>query len=458
VTYAHTGQSGVEVVEVDVRRDRPARTSVAADDDALRSSHAGAGRARPSASTEASLSDHAWIRSQRVTVLMATFNRAHFIKEALDSLLEQTRPPDELIVIDDGSTDDTRARVERYGSRVQYLHKANGGKSTAINFGLASATGDWIWCFDDDDAALPRGLEELLNGLARHRDADFAYGGQVTGESGPDGRILPGRTILPPDVSPRMLFAHSLRNIPFLLQGTLVKRDRFLSLHGFNERYARSQDYEFITRLLADARGVRVAAPIFIWRSHDGPRGPHHEHHEGALRERVWMEVGGRLGKDLRRRLSLQAYLPSGAGKAGMAKRDLRRALLERMAIMASKGLIQELLVDLHSAANVEAADGVAGLARGEARAAWEVGNFPFFQMRLLDEPERVGTRLLAAARSRVGKLILARIARGILHAARHPARPAGERRVLARCALRLFAACGPVASARAYLPARIDT
>lgn len=403
----------------------------------------------------APLSDEAWVRQQRVTVLMATYNRAQYIEEALDSLLKQTRVPDQVIVVDDGSTDETRMRLQRYGARLHYVAQANGGKATAINRGLKEATGDWIWVFDDDDAALPDGLEKLLYALAKQRDADFAYGGQVTGSSGDDGRIVPGQVVLPPEVPSQCLFGRSLRNIPFLLPAALVRRARFAALRGFDERYARSQDYEFLLRLLVDARGVRVPQPIFIWRSHDGPRGPAHVRHDAALRERVWMEVGGRLGRELRQRLPLVSYLQSGDGKRVLYTRDLRRAVLERMAVMASKGLVREMLVDLHSAASVHPKDGPTPLDADEARACWEVGNFPFFQMRLLDAPDRIVKRMAATAVSPTGKAMLARIARGLLHAARHSDRPAAQRRVLLRCALRLFRACGTIRSATAYLPAR---
>ncbi|MGZ8255295.1 MAG: glycosyltransferase family 2 protein, partial [Burkholderiaceae bacterium] len=258
----------------------------------------------------ASLSNDAWVQSQRVTVLMATYNRGHYIEEALDSLLQQSRAPDEVIVVDDGSTDDTRARVRGYGERVRYLAQANGGKSAAINRGLKEATGDWIWVFDDDDTALPDGLEKLLYGLAMQRDADFVYGGQFTDSSSDDTQIVQGQVVLPPDVPQGTLFIRGLRNIPFLLPAALVRRDRIKVLGGFDERYARSQDYEFLLRLVASARGVRVPQPVFVWRSHNGARGPARERHAAALRERVWMEAGGRLGRDLRRRLPLSSYLP----------------------------------------------------------------------------------------------------------------------------------------------------
>ncbi len=438
----------VDLAETLTNRRRPAATAASGIDPGNRHSTGSGAEA-------ATMSDAAWIQSQRVTVLMATYNRGHFIEEALDSLLSQTRPPDEIVVIDDGSTDDTRARLARYGDRIRYLAKRNEGKPAAINAGFAQSSGDWIWIFDDDDVALPGGLAALLQGLARQRDADWVYGGQVTGHSGNDGRIVAGHPVLPPELPAETLFTRCLRSIPFLLQAALVRREQFETLHGFDERYPRSQDYEFLLRLLEKGQGVRVPVPIFVWRSHDGPRGPRSLYHDGTQRERVWMEVAGQLGQDLRRRLPLAAYLSRPGERRQLGMHTLRGALLERMAVMASKGLTREMLVDLHSAANLTSVDVPPRLTADEAAACWEVGNFPFFQMRLLDAPERVVERLLSAADGPTGKALLARIARGILHAARLRGRPLAERRVLLRCAVRLFIACNPRWILAAYLPLR---
>ena len=94
-------------------------------------------------------------RSGRVSVLMPTFNRGGMLSEALDSVLGQSIPPHQVVVIDDGSTDDTSERVARYGARIDYIRKDNGGKSSALNLGLTHVTGDYVWVFDDDDVALP---------------------------------------------------------------------------------------------------------------------------------------------------------------------------------------------------------------------------------------------------------------------------------------------------------------
>jgi glycosyltransferase involved in cell wall biosynthesis len=99
----------------------------------------------------------------RVSVLIPTFNRANYIVESLESVLSQTRRPAEVIIIDDGSTDDTVERLAPYMQRIAYLRKENGGKSSALNLGMKAVTGEYVWIFDDDDIAYP-------DALARHAE------------------------------------------------------------------------------------------------------------------------------------------------------------------------------------------------------------------------------------------------------------------------------------------------
>ena len=68
-----------------------------------------------------------------VSVIISTFNRARYIEEALDSVLAQSHPVAQVIVVDDGSTDDTAKRLQRYGSRIETIHQANAGKAAALN-------------------------------------------------------------------------------------------------------------------------------------------------------------------------------------------------------------------------------------------------------------------------------------------------------------------------------------
>lgn len=97
-----------------------------------------------------------------VSVIIPTFNSAHFLEEALDSVLAQTVAPQEIIVVDDGSTDDTAARLQRYAGRIHYRYQRNQGVSAARNQGLDLATQEFVAFLDADDVWHPRKLEVQL--------------------------------------------------------------------------------------------------------------------------------------------------------------------------------------------------------------------------------------------------------------------------------------------------------
>jgi glycosyltransferase involved in cell wall biosynthesis len=112
-----------------------------------------------------------------VTVLIDTFNYGCFIEQAIESVLGQNFPADqlEILVVDDGSTDDTRERVAKYGDRVQYLYKQNGGQASAFNFGIACAKGEIVALLDADDYWLPGKLNRVAEAFQRQPDTGLVY-------------------------------------------------------------------------------------------------------------------------------------------------------------------------------------------------------------------------------------------------------------------------------------------
>src|SRR5262245_55635717 len=98
----------------------------------------------------------------RITVVVPTYDRAHYLGESLDSVLAQTLPAAEVIVVNDGSTDRTEEVLARFGDRLQVLRTPQGGKSVAVNAALAVAKGEYVWILDDDDVAMPDALERLV--------------------------------------------------------------------------------------------------------------------------------------------------------------------------------------------------------------------------------------------------------------------------------------------------------
>ena len=100
-----------------------------------------------------------------VSIIVPCYNAAPFLSETLDSTVRQTRPPLEVIVVDDGSTDDSAAIAASYGPPVRVLRQPNQGESVARNLGLAVARGEYVVFLDADDVLDARSLEAQLNGV-----------------------------------------------------------------------------------------------------------------------------------------------------------------------------------------------------------------------------------------------------------------------------------------------------
>lgn len=113
----------------------------------------------------------------RVSVIMPTYNRAHCVCDAVDSVLAQTMPDLELLLVDDGSDDGTAELLQaRFcDPRLRYLPRPRGGQSAARNFGLGQVRGEWVAQLDSDDLWKPVKLERSLACAARNPRVDFIF-------------------------------------------------------------------------------------------------------------------------------------------------------------------------------------------------------------------------------------------------------------------------------------------
>jgi Glycosyl transferase family 2 len=127
-----------------------------------------------------------------VSVIIDTYNYGRFVEQAIESALAQDFPVErrEILVVDDGSTDDTRRRVKKYGDRIRYLLKPNGGQASAFNYGLAHARGEIIALLDADDAWERGKLRRVCEMFGEHAQAGMVYH---------RARIWDGETILGED-------------------------------------------------------------------------------------------------------------------------------------------------------------------------------------------------------------------------------------------------------------------
>ena len=103
-----------------------------------------------------------------ISVIIPAYNAEQHISRAIDSVLAQTHPADEIIAVDDGSTDDTGQILRSYGRQLRYIGQENGGAGAARNTGIKAARGEWIAFLDADDEWLPEKLKCQADHLRRH--------------------------------------------------------------------------------------------------------------------------------------------------------------------------------------------------------------------------------------------------------------------------------------------------
>jgi len=111
-----------------------------------------------------------------VTVLLPVGNRAGALVEAVQSCVDHTWRPIEILVVDDGSADDPQSALHPFGAQVRLIHKMNGGVASARNLGLRMAQGDFIHFLDSDDLLAPTAIENNVAAFAAVADADLCYG------------------------------------------------------------------------------------------------------------------------------------------------------------------------------------------------------------------------------------------------------------------------------------------
>jgi len=109
-----------------------------------------------------------------VSIVITVYNRSELLRETIDSALRQTYPNIEVIIIDDGSTDDTSKICASYGDRIRYIYKENGGHASALNRGISEMRGTWFKWLDSDDILEDNAVEELVR-CANEKNARIVY-------------------------------------------------------------------------------------------------------------------------------------------------------------------------------------------------------------------------------------------------------------------------------------------
>jgi glycosyltransferase involved in cell wall biosynthesis len=176
-------------------------------------------------------------------VVVTTFNHARFLGDALASVSAQTRPSDETIVVDDGSTDNPGQVVARFPG-VRLVRQPSQGLAAARNTGLSAVTSQYVVFLDADDRLDARALEVGLRSFARHPDCGFVYGGHR--HIAEDGRRLRQR-FEPPGID---AYAGLLRTNFIAMHGAVMyHRDRLRAVGGFDPALRCCEDYDAYLRM-----------------------------------------------------------------------------------------------------------------------------------------------------------------------------------------------------------------
>jgi glycosyltransferase involved in cell wall biosynthesis len=207
------------------------------------------------------------------SILMPAYNAARTIGAAIESVLAQTLSDFELIVVDDGSGDDTAACVETFRSdrRVRLIRQPNRGQATARNNALAAASGVYVSLLDSDDLWLPRYLEIMCGSLDTNRSAAVAYTDAWVLD---DATRRIGRTTITapwrPSSSPRESeqFLRALLELGnFVFVGATIRRTVLNDVGVFRAGLEPSEDYELWLRIAAHGyRFLRIDSPLAIYR------------------------------------------------------------------------------------------------------------------------------------------------------------------------------------------------
>ena len=236
-----------------------------------------------------------------ITVLIPTCDRPQFLPECLESVVAQTLPACQIIVINDGPADETRSICQTYGEHVDYVESNQGGKSCALNRGLQRVAGDYVWILDDDDVALPDALARFSEPLESHQECGFSYSRWFVAETNPtNGRIGPVRyQSSPPDLETKG-FLIPLLKANFLSGAAVFARTAcYQEVGGFEPALLRSQDYEMAIRLSRRFKGIGLQGPpTFFYRQHDGMRGLYGAGVPATDRQRQWLDYDQRFFRE----------------------------------------------------------------------------------------------------------------------------------------------------------------
>ena len=216
----------------------------------------------------------------RISVIIPTHNRAHTLRRALDSVYAQTLPPWEVIVVDDGSTDGTKALVGSEFPQCRFLSQRNRGVSRARNRGIEAADGDWLAFLDSDDAWLPEKLAKQTETLREQAERPVCHTDEIW--------IRNGRRVNPMHKHKKSggrIFSRCLPRCVISPSSVVIRRSLFDEVGMFDECLPACEDYDLWLRICARHPVAFVDTPLLL--KHGGHADQLSRRHWGMDRFRI---------------------------------------------------------------------------------------------------------------------------------------------------------------------------
>lgn len=202
----------------------------------------------------------------KVSVIIPNFNNAHYVVSAIQSVLNQSYQDFEIIVVDDGSTDNSRETIAQFGTKVRYLWQANQGLAGARNTGIRAAQGELIGLLDADDLWLPTYLATMLDLCQESPQSAVYYCAAQCIDS--NGVKLP-RVLGVPAASSEPIY-QTLVRANFLIPSTIVMRRGVVMAAGLFDQQLRScEDWDLWLRIGTNARFTGISEPLVLYRLHN---------------------------------------------------------------------------------------------------------------------------------------------------------------------------------------------
>lgn len=215
------------------------------------------------------------VSSALVSVVVPAYNSGRFIGEAIESVLQQGHRELELLVVDDGSTDDTPEVLARYGSRVTLIRQANAGAAAARNAGMRLARGRYVAFLDADDVWLPGKLAAQLAHLEQHPDVSLCCTWWDLMHPDSSGTYIvhahePHRNALDGAGYSKLTYADLLLDCEVWTSTVVLRRELLERLGGFNPALRRGQDYDYWLRASRVTPIHRLDSALALYRMGSG--------------------------------------------------------------------------------------------------------------------------------------------------------------------------------------------